>query len=227
MKKVIKIILIVIASIVLLGAIFGTVDYIRAKNGKKPMFAYRNVNVNDEGYFVATEYYGLGYAIVICNKYCDKNVTFMPLYLGGYAWFIGNESGENFEITIKERDKKSDDILLKELANSYIESEENVSAKIYSYGLDEIKITKNGETYLLEEALRLNKVTIEEIIEKLEYDTTICYCNGKKEIASNGQSILYTSQTYNIRFIKCNTLEGNKDIYIGNTSMKYEDNFCK
>ena len=75
MKKVIKIILIVIASIVLLGAIFGTVDYIRAKNGKKPMFAYRNVNVNDEGYFVATEYYGLGYAIVICNKYCDKNVT--------------------------------------------------------------------------------------------------------------------------------------------------------
>ena len=34
MKKVIKIILIVIASIVLLGAIFGTVDYIRAKNGK-------------------------------------------------------------------------------------------------------------------------------------------------------------------------------------------------
>ena len=29
----------------------------------------------------------------------------MPLYLGGYAWFIGSESGENFEITIKERDK--------------------------------------------------------------------------------------------------------------------------
>lgn len=42
-----KIILISIASIVLLGAIFGTIDYIRAKSGKRPIFIYRNTNKNN------------------------------------------------------------------------------------------------------------------------------------------------------------------------------------
>jgi hypothetical protein len=89
MKKVIKIILITITSIVLLGTIFAVVDYIRAKNGENPIFIYRSNNINSEGYFIATEYYGLGYKIVVCDRCIDENVIFMPLYFGAYAWFIG------------------------------------------------------------------------------------------------------------------------------------------
>ena len=227
MKKVIKIILIVIASIVILGALFGTVDYIRAKNGKKPIFTYRNTNINSEGYFIATEYYGLGYAIVICDRCIDDKVIFMPLYLGGYAWFIDDESDIDFEITIKERDKKLDDIIYKELANSYKQAGEDVSAKIYSYGLDEIKITINGKTYLLEDALKQNKITITDIISQLKteevlYDggTNIYRDSNDKKVADG-----------NLTIIKCNAAISNnnfnRDIYIGNKNLIKEENFCK
>lgn len=71
-NKIVMITLIVAASILILGTIlyiFGTVDYIRAMNGKKPIFTYHTVsaidpNVNIKG----TEYYGIGYKISLCNN---------------------------------------------------------------------------------------------------------------------------------------------------------------
>lgn len=43
----------------------------------------------------------------------------------------------------------------------------------------------------------------------------------------DGGSILYRSKEYNIALLKCNTLDGNTDIYIGDYSMNYEQNMCK
>lgn len=71
-NKIILITSIVFASIVALGTIFyiiGTVDYIRATNGKKPIFVYRTLNVqksdvNKEG----TDYYGIGYKVSLCDN---------------------------------------------------------------------------------------------------------------------------------------------------------------
>lgn len=47
----------------------------------------------------------------------------------------------------------------------------------------------------------------------------------KKEIFKDGGSILYKGN--NINILTCNTLDGNNDIYIGNTKMTYENDFCK
>jgi transcriptional regulator with XRE-family HTH domain len=77
-NKIILIVSIVIASIVILSTIFyiiGTVDYIRATNGKKPIFVYRTVNVsysdaNKEG----TDYYGIGYKISLCDSQNEKYI---------------------------------------------------------------------------------------------------------------------------------------------------------
>jgi len=71
-NKIILITTIVIASIVLLGTILyiiGTVDYIRATNGKKPIFTYRTVNVPHlDALKEETEYYGIGYKITLCDN---------------------------------------------------------------------------------------------------------------------------------------------------------------
>jgi len=74
MKKRTKIILIVISTIVLLGIIFGTVDYFRAGNDKAPIFAIRVANYRDGG---SKEYWGLGYKVIKCNTLRgDKSVHF-------------------------------------------------------------------------------------------------------------------------------------------------------
>jgi hypothetical protein len=100
-NKIILIIFTVIASILLLGTILGTTDYIIAKNGKAPIFTFNSIGFEKNEFFIendessysgyrynATEYYGLGYKIVVCDS-CDKSVYFMPFGIGTYAWFIG------------------------------------------------------------------------------------------------------------------------------------------
>lgn len=226
-KKIILVILIGIVSIVLLGTIFGTIDYIRAKNNNKPIFAYKRNYLNSHTSFKIIQYHGFGYKIIVCDKCIDDKVTFMPFGIGTYAWFIGNESDIDFKITIKERDRKTDDIILKELANSYMDQDDKISSKIYSYGLDEIKITINGITYLLQEALEQNKIMISDImaqlnIEDVMYDggTAIYRDSNEKQIADG-----------NLTIIKCNSIISignfNKDIYIGNKELVMEENFCR
>lgn len=80
MKKIIQIILIVIASIVILGIIFAVIDYFISRSGKKPIFIYHTVNVlhedvNKEG----TEYYGIGYKVTICDN-STENYNFQLGY---------------------------------------------------------------------------------------------------------------------------------------------------
>ena len=89
--------------------------------------------------------------------------------------------------------------------------------KIYTYCLDSIKI-KNKE---LKEYLQDNNSVIDELTSKLTYNTTL-YDGGTtiykdtKNISNNGISL-----------IKCKTLDGVNDIYIGNKDMNFKSNFCK
>ncbi|MDD2490436.1 MAG: hypothetical protein PHY26_04220 [Bacilli bacterium] len=95
-KKRSKFVLIIIASIVILGVIFGTIDYIRAMNGKKPIFIYRTVNSTSIDVVKAIEfddtalsnkegaiYYGIGYNVSICD-----NET------GNYIFQLGHKQKE-------------------------------------------------------------------------------------------------------------------------------------
>jgi len=98
---------------------------------------------------------------------------------------------------------------------------QNNNQKIYTYCLDKIELTIDNEPIELKEYLKNN--SINDLINSLEktaslYDggTNIYNDGGSKRITNNG-----------ITLIKCNTIDGNKDIYIGNKDMEYKSNFCK
>lgn len=63
---------IIVGLIVILSIIFyivGTIDYIRATNGKKPIFIYHTVNISTPNFNKkATECYGIGYKISLCDN---------------------------------------------------------------------------------------------------------------------------------------------------------------
>ena len=93
--------------------------------------------------------------------------------------------------------------------------------KIYTYCLNNVELIIDNKPIELKEYLKNN--TIDSLIKKLEivsstFDggTNTYNDGGTKRITNNG-----------ITLIKCNTIEGNKDIYIGNKDMRYKSNFCK
>lgn len=85
---------------------------------------------------------------------------------------------------------------------------------IYGYdGIVNIKV--EGKNYLLKDALLQNKITMDEIIEKANKDfpNAVSY--------DDGGSIEYHYEDYTI--IKCHTLDGNRDVYIGTKEMTLND----
>ena len=93
--------------------------------------------------------------------------------------------------------------------------------KIYTYCLNNVELIIDNKTIELKDYLKNN--TLDSLIKNLElissyYDggTNIYNDGGSKRITNNG-----------ITLIKCNTIDGNKDIYIGNKDMQYKYNFCK
>ena len=89
---------------------------------------------------------------------------------------------------------------------------------IYSYQ-GTVEIIINGKTYTLEEALKNNKITMEEIIAKANEDLNKNTITG--DIYKDGGSMSYQYSNYTI--IKFHTLDGNKDVYIGNKDLNIND----
>ena len=89
---------------------------------------------------------------------------------------------------------------------------------IYSYQ-GTVEIVINNKTYTLEEALKNNKITMEEIIAKANEDLNENNITG--DIYKDGGSIIYQYSNYTI--IKCHTLDGNRDVYIGAKDMTIND----
>jgi hypothetical protein len=84
-KKSISTILIFIALIVALGVMFGTVDYIRVKNGKLPIFT---IHVSSSSNW--NKYYGLGYVVTI-NEDCQGDYVKFGPYFASSACFLGSD----------------------------------------------------------------------------------------------------------------------------------------
>lgn len=98
---------------------------------------------------------------------------------------------------------------------------------IYTYCLDNIYISTLEKEWELKEYLentdKKSFETMENIIKKLykqgtywDGGTTLYKDSGLKKYSNNGLSIL-----------KCNTVDKNKDIYIGISKMGYEEGFCE
>ena len=82
---------------------------------------------------------------------------------------------------------------------------------------DSPKLTANSIS--LRDALLQNKITMEEIIKKADQDLKEKNIVG--DMYKDGGSMIYKYNNYTI--IKCNTLDGNRDVYIGTKNMTIND----
>ena len=85
---------------------------------------------------------------------------------------------------------------------------------IYTYCLKNTKIHINKKEIELKKYLEDDPNAIDNIIKTLNLEDTLL----------DGGTQIYKGS---ICLIKCNTLAGNNDIYIGNKDMKFKQNFCK
>lgn len=99
-----------------------------------------------------------------------------------------------------------------------------VEQQIYLACLDEIKLVDDKTSIHLKEYLENDKKGLEKILTKL----------NKEANAIDGGSKIYRSKEESVNkitLVTCNTLDGNKDIYIGpydlDLSASFENGFCK
>ena len=123
-----------------------------------------------------------------------------------YIKFIQGSQQDNQQIKITKT---------KECDNQVIEYYQYGEQKVYLVCLDDIK---------------LNDVTLKDYFSKAYQtfnDSINSLINNMELIDAykDGGTKLYKNDT--IAIIKCNTTLGNKDIYIGDTNLEYQENYCK
>ena len=92
---------------------------------------------------------------------------------------------------------------------------EKEDINIYTYCINDVMVNVNKKQFNLKEYINSNENSIEKILETL----------NKEDVAYDGGTTIYKGN--NITLIKCNTVDGIKDIYIGDSNMKHKENFCK
>lgn len=86
--------------------------------------------------------------------------------------------------------------------------------KIYTYCLNNATIKINDKEENLKNFIETDSKAIDKIINTLKL----------KDSFSDGGTKLYKGK--NLTLVKCNTLDGNRDIYIGDQNMEFKQNFC-
>lgn len=82
--------------------------------------------------------------------------------------------------------------------------------------LEDVYYNSNGKKYTLKEFIE-NDGEISEITSLL----------GEGISYDDGGSMLYSSDEYDLSVLMCGTLNGNKDIYVGDYTMYYGDDMCQ
>ncbi|MDD4608446.1 MAG: helix-turn-helix transcriptional regulator [Bacilli bacterium] len=105
----------------------------------------------------------------------------------------------------------------------------NNGKNIYLYCLNKIEIVRDNEVFELEDYLKTNDKTIDDFVnifvesERYRDGGSILY----HELKSSGwYGYNYKLDFSDISILKCNTVEGNNDVYIGIKDMGYEEGFC-
>lgn len=104
-----------------------------------------------------------------------------------------------------------DNPTIKGLINS---SSENQSIIYYS-NITSILIDFGFKNYELSTAFSLNIISPEDLTKNMILENSY----------QDGQALMYADANYKV--LVCNTQSGNKDIYIGNTSLTYSSNYCQ
>lgn len=125
------------------------------------------------------------------------------------------KSAENFEILFYDKHPMESYKIY-----TILDKSETYKYDYTIYGYDgSVNIRIDGKDYSLKEALLQNKITMEEIISKANQDEK----DGKikADMYKDGGSMEYHYENYTI--IKCHTIDGNRDVYIGTKDLKLND----
>ena len=115
---------------------------------------------------------------------------------------------QNFLLNFEEESIESSEQLMNQIAKEG--DFDNNDFEVYSYS-GNIKVTINEKTYELKEALENDILTVNDILEQINMDVLYGIC--EKTSYDDGGSIEYYYDNYTI--LKYNTLDGNKDLIIG------------
>ena len=86
--------------------------------------------------------------------------------------------------------------------------------KIYTYCLNDVTIKINDKEENLKKFIETDNKAIDKIIDTLELEGNF----------SDGGTKVYKGE--NLTLVKCHTLDGNRDVYIGDQNMEFKQNFC-
>lgn len=147
--------------------------------------------------------YGIGRKVLI--KYDGYIMETYPAQINTDN--ILTEGHEEFELIVKKSNKANKTKIL----NNKDLYKYNSDYDLYYYGLDEVNINVDNQTMSLESALKSGKITIDGILAKANKDEQ----SGKikSEMYKDGGTTMWYYEDYTI--IKCHSLDGNRDVYIG------------
>ena len=89
-------------------------------------------------------------------------------------------------------------------------------AVVQEFNLKDVYYRSNGKKYTLKEFVKSDG-EFSEITSLL----------GEGISYDDGGSMLYSSDEYDLSVLVCGTLDGNKDIYVGDYTMYYDNTMCK
>ena len=209
MKKNLKIVLIIIITIT--AIIF--LDTAQARLFKRsPVISWKE-NLEDswidKGLLMDTYY---------CSK--EKDLVEVSWHLKTSKFACPNEKNKTYEVKLETNTNK-DYIFSIEYncddGTGYIKENQKISYKC----IDEIfvydKNSKTKETLYYYFTYEYDSIdeAVKPIIDELE----------QVNMYKDGGSIMYKNN--DIAILKCNTVSGNKDIYIGKSNLRYESDYCK
>ena len=218
MKKKTKIILIAITSfIVLYGVIFLT-DMSRVKQLKKPIFCIEN------GYMGSmTRFDGLGYKIGLDINATTGEITYGQMTMLGQ--YVVKLYADYFDVKEPSNTSEKIEVIKPEVSNlnKFNKCLERDNRTIYLTGnVEEVYYTDSEIKMALKDYISKSYQTLDDSIKHLT--DIIDYVDTLKD----GGTMIYKSNAYDITIIKCNTIEGNKDIFIGDYSMNFDSkSMCK
>lgn len=182
-----------------------TVDLVSIYTINKPIFAIKGNNDN--------HYYGLFYDTYNCLEYSSPQIKFKG---SKFSCLVDFEILEQHAYTVSV-DETFNCSGNKDL---YLGLE---NQNVYTYCLDNIRVVVGNDIMELKDYYKENNRIIDEIINSLDYVDT--YKDGGSKLYRDNGDDGFTDNGLSI--IKCNTVAGNKDIYIGPLNMEYRDDFCK
>lgn len=99
--------------------------------------------------------------------------------------------------------------------------------KLYLYCIKRINLYDDENAILLKDYIEVNNYNIEEVIKKITSRLKL------EEVLWDGGTKIYRDTNENkisnngLTIIECNTVDSNKNVYIGTKQMEYKSEFCQ